>query len=534
MIARSIALWDKLGYYRRMVGGLHALLRTPPYADPEAVIRHQLANREAIWLGLVRRVVFSNPRNPYREMFRLAGCTWEDLAAAVKRDGLEPALALLHREGVYLSHDEFKGKTRIVRSGQEIESDAGSFRNPLVKGGLESRSGGSRSPGTRIRKSTPSRLYGEARKWLRIREFAVADRYQVTVKPVLPAADGLMGCVTHSRLGLRPDRWFSIMTASLDATHYRLATTCLVALARLYGERVPYPTYLPRDDFSPAAGWIARRRREGVLSVVSTYPSPAARVAAAALEKGCDIRDTIFFVGGEALTDARRRVIESAGAQVFPSYPVSEIGGIGSACRQMTSGNSVHISQDSVGVISYRRRAPLTDVEVDSLLFTTLLEHAAYVLINVEMDDCGIIEDAACDCTYSAMGFGRRIRDIASYGKLTGIGVTLVGTDVIRVLEEVLPARFGGCATDYQLVEQDDEVQARLELRVSRRLKPASLDEVKDCFLRELRQFEGGAGASRIWRDTGAIQVVHENPIMTQRGKVLALHLMGSGTGRQK
>jgi phenylacetate-coenzyme A ligase PaaK-like adenylate-forming protein len=187
-----------------------------------------------------------------------------------------------------------------------------------------------------------------------------------------------------------------------------------------------------------------------------------------------------------------------------------------------------------VGVISYRRRAPLTDVEVDSLLFTTLLEHAAYVLINVEMDDCGIIEDAACDCTYSAMGFGRRIRDIASYGKLTGIGVTLVGTDVIRVLEEVLPARFGGCATDYQLVEQDDEVQARLELRVSRRLKPASLDEVKDCFLRELRQFEGGAGASRIWRDTGAIQVVHENPIMTQRGKVLALHLMGSGTGRQK
>ena len=531
MAARSQNLWRKLGYYRRMVRGLHALLATPPYADPEDVIRRQLADREQIWLNLVDRVIFSNPNHPYHQMFHLAGCTHEDLRAAVGRDGLEATLAVLHREGVYLSHDEFKGKTPIVRGSRLIEGSTESFLNPHVKGGMEFSSGGSRSAGTRTRRSVPARLYHEARRRLRVREFGLANREHVAVKPVLPAADGLVGCIMNSRLGLPVGPWFSTMTSSLDAAHYRFATTCLVTLARLYGERVPYPVSLPRDDFSPVSEWVARRRQAGVQSVVNAYPSPAARVAAAALEKGHDISGTIFFGGGEALTDARRRVIESAGAQVFPSYPISEVGGIGAACPQMTAGNSVHIHEDSVAVISYRRRAPLSDVEVDSLLFTTLLEHGPYTLINVEMDDCGTIEAATCDCAYSKMGLRRQIRNIASFGKLTGAGVTLVGTDVVRVLEEVLPARFGGGATDYQLVEQDGAVQARLELRVSRRVAPRSLDEVKDCFLREIRRFEGGANASRVWRDAAAIEVVHDDPLVTPRGKVLPLHLMGTARG---
>jgi hypothetical protein len=87
--------------------------------------------------------------------------------------------------------------------------------------------------------------------------------------------------------------------------------------------------------------------------------------------------------------------------------------------------------------------------------------------------------------------------------------------------------------TDYQLVEQDGQVQAKLELRVSRRVKLDSLDEVAAFFLRELRQFEGGASASRIWRDTAALQVVHEDPLVTAGGKVLTLHLMGAGMGKR-
>ena len=46
---------------------------------------------------------------------------------------------------------------------------------------------------------------------------------------------------------------------------------------------------------------------------------------------------------------------------------------------------------------------------------------------------------------------------IRSHEKLTAGGMTLLDTDVIRLLDEVLPARFGGAPTDYQLVEHESD-----------------------------------------------------------------------------
>ena len=518
-------LWDKLGYYRRMATGLRQLLRTPPHSDPERVIRLQMENRERLFLDLAQRIVFSNPEHPYHQMFQLAGCTFGDLKQAVDRDGLESTLASLHRQGVYLAHDEFKRKRPIRRSNREIPSDDSSFRNLPSIGAMEGSSGGSRSAGTKVRRSIPSRLHIECYRRLLIREFGLANRAHVLVRPILPAPDGIVGQASYVRLGWRTDRWFSTVSASLDSAHYALATRLLIAFTRMHGQPVNYPSSLPPDDFSPVAEWVAMRKRQGVACAVDTYPSPASRIAAAAEEKGLDIAGALFLVGGETLTDARRRLIERVGAQVFPFYPVSEIGPIGYACRHMTSGNCVHQCHDSVAAINFRRQAPLSEVEVNSLLFTTLSPHAPFFFINVEMDDAGVIEPVACECVFGKIGFNRQIRDISSYGKLTGQGVTLMGTDALRVLEEALPERFGGCATDYQLTEQDGDLQTRLVLRVSRRLPVASTEEVKEYFLRQLRRFEGGAGASRIWRDTNSLQVLHENPIPTARGKVLPLHL---------
>lgn len=104
-----------------------------------------------------------------------------------------------------------------------------------------------------------------------------------------------------------------------------------------------------------------------------------------------------------------------------------------------------------------------------------------------------------------------------------------MGTDVLHVLENVLPARFGGAPTDYQLVEQDGADQARLALRVSRRVPLASPEAVRDCFLRELRRFQGGTGALRSLRATDSLEVLHADPLVTRTGKVLPLHLLGPG-----
>jgi len=522
-------LYSRFQYLSRMVTGLHEFLQTTPHPDPEGLIRLQLANREANFLGLMRQVVFSNPANPYRAMFGLAGCEYGDLERAVNRDGLEPTLSALHREGIYLAHDEFKLKKPIVRANREIPAGPDSFRNPLARGGTQGRSGGSRSSGTLFRTSVQARLQREAQYTLAVREFELSRRSLVVVKPILPAADWIYNTIQYLRLGCSVDAWFSPVARSFDSTHYRLATYALVAMARLKGLRAPFPSDLPFDDFSPAARWIADRRRKGISSAVFSYASPATRVAAAAAEQGLDIRDTLFLVGGETLTDAKRRVIESTGARVFPRYVIAEVGLIGCACRQMSSGDCVHVARDSVAVISYTRKAPFSGQPLESLLFTSLLPCAPFALVNAEMDDGGVLDQAKCQCTYTAMGLTQVIRDINSYGKLTGHGVTLAGTDVVRVLEEVLPARLGGTATDYQLVERDGGAQAHLSLRVSRRVPLKSREEARRCFLHELRALYGGEIASRLWCDANALEVIHEDPIPTARGKILPLHLLGSG-----
>ncbi len=527
-----MAALKKLGYYTRMAAGLHALLRTPPCADPDGAIRSQLANRENHFLALAQRLIFSNPANPYHQLFQLAGCSYDDLAAAVRRDGLESTLAALHRQGVWLAHDEFKGKRPILRSGREIPATPLSFGNPLVKGTIESSSGGSRSGGTSIPTSASGWVHWEAYRALYIREFALAGMRRVQLRAILPAADGLLPAISFSRLGCPVEKWFSVYSRLLDSTHYRVATQALVALARLLGEKVPFPTFLPPNDFLPVAEWIAARRQQGTAVFATCHPSPAVRVAAAALEKSLDIRGTLFLVAGETLTDAKRRAIEAAGGEVFPFYPISEVGFVGMACRQMTAGNSVHLFHDSVAVVGYRRTAPLSGLEVDSLLFTTLLPAAGLFLINVEMDDAGVLAPATCDCTFSRAGFTTQIRDIFSYGKLTGQGVTLASADILHILEEVLPARFGGGPTDYQLVEEDGAHQARVILRVSRRVPLSSPEALRGCFLRELRQLQGGAGASRLWRSTQAVEVIHADPLTTRTGKVLPLHLLGPGSRR--
>jgi len=524
-----IAMLDEAIYYSRMALGIYRFLRTTPLPNPEAVIRHQLENRAPTFLNTARQVIFSNPRNPYHEMFRLAGCTFEDLAQGVTKDGLEATLAVLHRQGVYLTHDEFKGQAPIVRAGWHIPAQTRDFRNPLVTGLMESRSSGSRSKGTRTPRSTEDQLYVEAHLQLLDRELGLSGRPHIEVKPILPSTTGLGSCLRAHRRGHRVERWFAVGGAWRDSGHYRWLTQGLVWFGNLLGAGAPSPTYLPQNDFAPVAMWIARRRAEGAACVVRSYTSSAVRVAAAALERGLDIHGTMFVVAGEALTEAKRAVIEKAGAELCTVYAITEVGTVGRACRQMKTGDCVHLLQDGLAVISRRRLAPLSDVEVDALLFTNLLPFAAHVLINAEMGDSGVIEPARCDCLFSRMGFTQQVRGIRSYGKLTGQGMTLVGTDIVRILEEVLPARLGGAAGDYQLVEHEGATQTQLTLRVSPRVGIASPEKARECFLTEIRRFHGGALAARMWSHAEGVDVAIAEPLSTRTGKVLLLHLLGSG-----
>jgi len=513
--------------YSQMALGMRELLRQPVAADPMAALGQQMAHREEHFLDLARRLVFANPQHPYHEMFRIAGCTREDLTAEVKRNGLEAALARLAAAGVYLSHDEFKGKAPVIRGGREIPCGPQALLNPLVRGGLISISSGSRSPGTRTPKSLPLQTYRDAYHHLQLREFDLAARTGVQVRPILPSSLGLGHNLRCIRFGEEPAKWFAQSGRWRDAAHYRAVTHFLVRAAQLMGASLPLPEYLPENDFSPVARWIAQRKQAGRPCVMRSYVSPGVRIAAAAREAGLDIAGTIFLVDGEALTDAKRAVIEAAGCEAYPKYGISEVGSVGSACRRMRTGNCVHVHRDAVAVISRRRLAPLSDLEVNSLLFTNLLPFAARFLINAEMDDAGILEPAACECEYSRAGMDLQIRNIYSYGKLTGQGITLMGSDIVHLLEDTLPQRFGGGPGDYQLVEYDGARQAQLELRISPRAVAGPAAAVRDFLLSEIRGCYGGALASRVWKHSGGIEAVIAEPFVTRTGKVLSLHLLG-------
>ena len=95
------------------------------------------------------------------------------------------------------------------------------------------------------------------------------------------------------------------------------------------------------------------------------------------------------------------------------------------------------------------------------------------------------------------------------------------------MLDEVLPTRFGGVPTDYQLLEEEtDDGRPRLRLLVHPRLGPLNADAITECFLTAI----GSASTveqmmSSLWRDAKVLYVDHRIPQSTGAGKILHLHL---------
>jgi len=120
------------------------------------------------------------------------------------------------------------------------------------------------------------------------------------------------------------------------------------------------------------------------------------------------------------------------------------------------------------------------------------------------------------------------IRNLSTLSKkLTGAGMTFLDTDVIQVLEEVLPSRFGGAPTDYQLIEEENETGEPV-LRLLVRPELGAMDEaaVAQTFLQHLSH---GSGVSRVmglvWMKAGLVKVERRAPLSTSSGKILHLFL---------
>jgi hypothetical protein len=105
---------------------------------------------------------------------------------------------------------------------------------------------------------------------------------------------------------------------------------------------------------------------------------------------------------------------------------------------------------------------------------------------------------------------------------------------MVRILEEVLPDRFGGSPLDFQLLEEEDEHGlTRLTLLVSPRLDLENEDDVVSTMLEALGRSSAAADIARaFWQQTGTFRVRRAEPVWTNRGKLPPIRVGGKSGNR--
>ena len=170
--------------------------------------------------------------------------------------------------------------------------------------------------------------------------------------------------------------------------------------------------------------------------------------------RGASLAGLTFLLGSEPLTPARRQTIEASGARAAALYGSSEAPWIGGQCRHATSPDDVHVLLDGYAVVPGDATSMPAGAADRTLLFTSLRRALPKVLLNADIGDRAVIDRAPTASALTAdwdatCGFDRFAVPTRSLNSASRLRCP----DVFRVLEEIFPARFGGVAGDYQLVE---------------------------------------------------------------------------------
>ncbi len=518
----------------RMMGhfalGLRSFLQqTVTPAEAPALVRRSIEAREASFLSLVERGIFGRSSSPYLPLLKQAGCTFGDLQALVRTRGLENALRALLEAKVYVTFEEFKGRAPIVRDGCVLAVQPHDFENPLLTRQYEGRSGGSTGAGTRLfvdlnmlAQETPAHV-------LFLCAFHLQGRPIGLWWPLPPGVAGLFNALRYTRMGESLEQWFTQSTFSWreEGLKNNLLTAVAVYGSRFYGHALPVPKHIPLADAHHVASWLATKTREGTPALLDTNSSSGVRVCLAARDRSLDISGSFFRLGGEPYTDAKAAMIAANGCRAASHYSMSELGRIGIACAAPTALDDVHLLTDKFSVITHETTVRGAGVSVPALVFTTLHRSSPFILLNVMSDDFGVIEERDCGCPLWDAGLRQHLHGIRSYEKLNSEGMTFFGIDLIRLVEEVLPAKFGGQPTDYQLVEKEEEGRlARVHIVVHPRVGPLREEDVVSTVLEALRSCPDGEMMTDRWREGQTLRVDRCPPYATPAAKTLPLHIL--------
>jgi hypothetical protein len=204
---------------------------------------------------------------------------------------------------------------------------------------------------------------------------------------------------------------------------------------------------------------------------------------------------------------------------------MGETGRIGGACGNPHALDDVHIFRDRLAVLQRDRSVDGSGLTVGALHYTTLTASSPKLMINVESDDYGVLEERDCGCVLGELGLGLHLHGIRSYEKLTSEGNHFLGTDLLALVDEILPGRFGGEPTDYQLVEEEVSGLPKVTVVIRPGVGAVPEDEVVSAVVDFLRAEPRNRLMAEVWEQGDTLRVVRREPSLTRAAKILPLHI---------
>jgi hypothetical protein len=518
----------------RFLRDLPSFLRKPlSPGEAGATLARRLARRDEDLLEMAKHAIYAQQQSPYRQLLRQAGCEYGDLEQLVRGEGPEGALLELFRRGVYLTVDEFKGRSPIKRGSTSFAVSPRELQNPRTRVHLQVSTSGSGGLPTSVSIDLAYIRTRAVNTLLALEAYGGLDWSHAAWG--VPGGATMMRVLEFASFDRTPVHWFSQLDDRAAGLHprYRWSARLMRWASLLSGRALPRPEYTPLEDPTAIEAWMASVLQRGQSPHLLALVSSAVRLCEAA-SKRLDLHGVRLSISGEPITSASLEAIQKTGARAVPTYASTESGALGTGCLAPRGPDDLHLYHDLVAMIQPPVDGPGHGFPGQALLVSSLRPTAPFILLNVSLGDRAELTEPACGCPLERLGWTRHLHDVRSYEKLTAGGMTFFDTDVLRVLEQTLPSRFGGGPTDYQLLEEQTAAgHTQLRLLVHPRVGPLDEAAVADVFLSAIG---GGSGVERVmelqWRQAGLLSVAREAPRVTSTGKILHLHTASSSADR--
>jgi hypothetical protein len=484
-------------------------------------IQWQLTHREENFLSVLKTHVFDYPLSPYLHLFNSANITLQDVETMLKQQDLETTLSELYDAGIYVTFEEFKGRVPIKRNGIEFAPKDSDFDSPNLTPIMFGQTGGSTGRPTRTKMDLEHIAEIAMDIALRRSIYDLLDAPIILWWNILPDTSGMVDILIHSYTGHRIEHWFSPLRGRETnfSLYYIFLTYLMVILARLLGIHFPSPEHVSIDTPFKIAQIAQKTVQKSGTVCISSTTSKCVRISTIAQQHSIDLTGVHFWVAGEPITAAKKATIEASGATYGNTYGSTEMGAVGIGCKNPSTLDDVHFMSNHLALIE--RPQKVLDQTVNAFHFTSLLPTNPKMLLNVQLDDFGIVEEHDCGCPLYQMGFTKHLRGVSSFRKLTGEGVTLVGSDMVHILEHILPSQFGGSLLDYQLVEEETEQGfTKLVLYVDPSVPIQDENVLLEAFLDAMKNSMPSVRLAQAEYRTGDVVAIRrEKPFVTSRGK---------------